>query len=286
MSEATVRGVTLNYRVFGTDGPWIAFTPGSRRGFGELVSLAERMAAAGYRVLLHDRRNCGASDVGVEPTGSEHEIWADDLDALCRQLGAYPICAGGSSAGARLALLFALRHRDIASGLLLWRVTGGAHAAEKLSQQYYGDFIALAEKGGMEAVCASDHFAECIRARPSNRDRLMGMSPKAFIDTMAMWRKRFLQDADLPVVGATEADLQSLTIPVCLIAGNDKVHTPIAAQKAHRLIANSELVDDVVEKRPENDLLPTWDQADWFSKEPRIAEVFLSFLKRHPPAAR
>jgi pimeloyl-ACP methyl ester carboxylesterase len=170
------------------------------------------------------------------------------------------------------------------SGLLLWRVTGGAHAAEKLSQQYYGAFIALAEKGGMEAVCASEHFAECIRARPSNRDRLMGMSPKAFIDTMAMWKKRFLEDADLPVVGATEDDLRSLKIPVCMIAGNDQVHTPVAAQKAHRLIANSELIDDVVEKRPANDLLPTWDQEDWFSKEPRIAEVFLSFLKRHPSA--
>jgi pimeloyl-ACP methyl ester carboxylesterase len=286
MPDATIRGVTLNYRVFGKGGPWIAFTPGSRRGFGELVSLAERMASAGYRVLLHDRRNCGASEVGIEPIASEHEIWADDLDILCKQLGATPIWGGGSSAGARLALLFALRHPESVSGLLLWRVTGGAHAAEKLSQQYYGAFIELAEKGGMEAVCASEHFAECIRARPSNRERLMSMSPKAFIDTMAMWKKRFLEDADLPVVGATEDDLRSLKIPVCMIAGNDQVHTPVAAQKAHRLIANSELIDDVVEKRPDNDLLPTWDQKDWFSKEPRIAEVFLSFLKRHPPAVR
>src|SRR5262249_27042117 len=134
MPEATVRGVTLNYRVFGKEGPWIAFTPGSRRGFDELVSLAERMASAGYRVLLHDRRNCGASEVSIEPIGSEHEIWADDLDALCKQLGAYPICAGGSSAGARLALLFALRHRDIASGLLLWRGNRRAHPTEEPSQ--------------------------------------------------------------------------------------------------------------------------------------------------------
>ncbi len=47
----------------------------------------------------------------------------------------------------------------------------------------------------MEAVCSSEHFAECIQARPSNRDRLMRMAPQAFIDTMAMWRKRFLDDA-------------------------------------------------------------------------------------------
>jgi len=98
MPEAKVRGVTLNYQVVGNTGPWIEFTPGGRRGFEELVPFAERIASAGYRVLLHDRRNCGASDVGIEPLGSEHEIWADDLCALCRQVGATPIMAGGSSA--------------------------------------------------------------------------------------------------------------------------------------------------------------------------------------------
>ena len=34
------------------------------------------------------------------------------------------------------------------------------------------------------------------------------------------------------------------------------------------------------QKRADDDLLPTWDQADWFSKEARIAEIFGSFLKR------
>jgi pimeloyl-ACP methyl ester carboxylesterase len=39
-------------------------------------------------VLLHDRRNCGGSEVGIEDIGSENEIWADDLYELGRQLGA------------------------------------------------------------------------------------------------------------------------------------------------------------------------------------------------------
>jgi pimeloyl-ACP methyl ester carboxylesterase len=285
MAEAKVRGVTLNYQVVGNTGPWIEFTPGGRRGFEELVPFSERIASAGYRVLLHDRRNCGASDVGIEPLGSEHEIWADDLCALCRQIGATPIMAGGSSAGARLAILFALRHPDVVNGLLLWRVTGGAHAAEKLSHQYYGAFMEVAAKGGMAAVCESEHFADGIRARPSNRDRLMRMDPKDFIRTMDMWRKRFLEDADLPVVGATEADLRSLAMPVCLIAGNDMVHTPVAARRAHEIIPGSEL-HQVVEPRPEHDLLESWDQADWRSKEPRLAEVFLDFIKRRGKASR
>jgi pimeloyl-ACP methyl ester carboxylesterase len=280
MAEAKVRGITLYYEVIGNSGPWIALTPGSRRSGDELVPLSQMLARYGYRVLLHDRRNCGRSEVGIEAQGSEHEIWADDLDALCGQLGAGPVYAGGSSAGARLALLFALRHPAAVKGLLLWRVTGGQHAAQKLAHQYYGAYAELAKAGGMAAVCASEHFADCIKARPSNRERLMAMRPDDFIAVMDIWRKNFLAAADLPVVGATEEQLRGLKVPVCIIAGNDQVHMPAAARKAASLIARSEFHDDVVEKRPDNDLLEEWDQKDWKAKEGRLAEIFSAFLRR------
>jgi len=280
MSEAKVRRVTIVYEVIGHSGPWIALTPGSRRSYDELVPLSKMLAEHGYRVLLHDRRNCGRSEVGIEAQGSEHEIWADDLYELCKQLNAVPVYAGGSSAGARLALLFALRHPSAVKGLLLWRVTGGQHAAQKLAHQYYGSFAELAKTGGMAAVCASEHFGACIKARPSNRERLMAMKPDDFIAVMDIWRENFLADADLPVVGATEEQLRGLKIPACIIAGNDQVHTPATARKAASLIARSEFHDDVVEKRPDDDLLKEWDQQDWKSKEGRLAAIFSGFLAR------
>jgi len=280
MAEAQVRGVTLTYEIIGDHGDWIALTPGSRRSYDELVSISRLLAAQGYRVLLHDRRNCGRSEVGIEARGSEHEIWADDLHALCQQVGATPVYAGGASAGARLALLFALRHPAAVKGLLLWRVTGGQHAAQKLAQQYYGSFVEVAKSGGMAAVCASDHFSEGIKARPSNRDRLMAMKPVEFIAVMNTWRENFLQAATLPVVGATEEQLRSLEMPVCIICGNDQVHTPVAARKAAALIAGTEFHDDVVAKRPDNDLLKEWDPKEWKDKEGRLAEIFSAFLQR------
>ena len=115
-------------------GPWVALTPGSRRAYHELVDLAEGIAAAGYRVLLHDRRNCGASDVAFDGSASEHEVWADDLHALGEQLNALPMYVGGSSAGARLAILFALRHPKATKGMLLWRLTGGQEAVDRLAE--------------------------------------------------------------------------------------------------------------------------------------------------------
>jgi pimeloyl-ACP methyl ester carboxylesterase len=280
MSEAIIRGVHINYEVIGNSGPWIALTPGSRRPYGELVDLSKAIAAASYRVLLHDRRNCGASDVAFDGSGSEHEVWADDLYELAKQLGAMPIYVGGSSAGARLAILFAIRHPDALRGLLLWRVTGGQEAVDRLAENYYGQFIKIAQAGGMQAVCESEHFAECIKVRPANRDRLLQTDVGQFIKVMTTWRERFLESATLPIVGASEADLRAIKAPACLIAGNDVIHTPATARKAASLIPNSELHEDVVEKRSDDNLLKEWDRKEWRDVEPRIAAIFAAFLKR------
>jgi pimeloyl-ACP methyl ester carboxylesterase len=280
MPEAVVRGITINYEVIGRSGPWIALTPGSRRSYHELVDLAKDIAAAGFHVLLHDRCNCGASDVAFDGSASEHEVWADDLYELAKQLDALPIYVGGSSAGARLAIVFALRHPQALRGLLLWRITGGQEAVDRLAENYYGQFIKIARAGGMQAVCDSEHFRECIAARPSNRDRLMRTDPEQFIKVMTYWRERFLESATLPIVGATEANLHSIKAPACLIAGNDIIHTPATAKKAAGLIANSELHDDVVEKRSDDNLLQDWDRKEWRDKEGQIARIFSAFLKR------
>ena len=281
MAEAVIRGVTINYQVVGDHGPWIALTPGSRRAYDELVPLAELLAARGNRVLLHDRRNCGASEVGIEPLGSEHEIWADDLYELCSQLGALPIYAGGSSAGARLAILFALRHKQAVQGLLLWRVTGGKAATEKLAKQYYGDFIDIARRDGMEGVCRSEHFAQGIARRPSNRERLMRMTPDEFISVMELWRGAFIEAGNLPIIGATEEDLHSMTAPACVIAGNDVIHTPETAARFAQLVPKAEFHDDVVEKRAPGELRPEWDPREWREQEPRIAGIFADFIERN-----
>lgn len=280
MPQAVVRGVCINYEVIGNSGPWIALTPGSRRSYGELVDLSNAIAATGYRVLLHDRRNCGASDVVFDGSGSEHDVWADDLYALGGELGALPMYVGGSSAGARLAILYAMRHADGLRGLLLWRVTGGQEAVDRLAENYYGQFIKIARAGGMQAVCESEHFSECIKARPSNRERLLKTDVEHFITVMMYWRECFLQSANLPIVGATEVQLRAIKVPACVIAGNDVIHTPATARKAASLIPNSELHDDVVEKHSDSNLLKEWDRKEWRDAEPRLAAIFASFLKR------
>ena len=180
MPYATVRGVNINYQVLGNGGPWVALSPGGRRDMSGIELLAGEVAKRGHRVVIFDRRNTGASDVVIDGNESEYEIWADDVHELLGQLGALPAVVGGSSSGCRTSLLFALRHPESVRALLLWRVTGGRFACERLAEEYYGQFITAARSGGMAAVCDMDHWKERIAARPANRDVLMKMEPQQF----------------------------------------------------------------------------------------------------------
>jgi pimeloyl-ACP methyl ester carboxylesterase len=276
MPTARVRNASINYAVLGERGPWIALSPGGRRGMDSLEALAGNIARAGYRVLIHDRRNTGASDIVVEGEEPEFQIWADDLHELLSQFGALPAVIGGSSSGCRTSLVFALRYPHDVRALLLWRVTGGPFAANRLAQQYYGQYMELAQQGGMAAVCDSEHWAERIQANPANRERLMALSPERFIANMARWREYFLQDADKPVIGATEAELGSIGVPTCIVPGNDRTHSHRIGDNAHRLIANSEL-HDLFPGDVDMDLVPP---EDWQAKDAEMAEVFVQFLQR------
>ena len=276
MPLAKVRGVNINYKIIGNNGPWVALSPGGRRDISGIELLARKVAETGYRVVVFDRRNCGASDVVIDGEDSEYEIWADDIHELLRQLGALPAFIGGSSSGCRTALLFALRHPDAVRALLLWRVTGGRFACERLAQEYYGQFIEAAKQGGMAAVCEMEHWKERIAARPENRDALMKMAPERFIEVMSRWREYFLQGADLPVIGATEAELKSIRVPACIIPGNDLTHGRQTGENLGRLLQKSE-VHVLFPKHYDEALGP---REEWDEKAGEMAALFADFMKR------
>src|SRR5258708_28515657 len=108
MPIASVRGVDINYEGLGERGPWVPVQRGGRRALAGVKSLGEKLAEAGCRVLVYDRRNCGASGVSFDGGSSENEIWAEDLRALLSQLDALPAYIGGRLSGCRLGFLMAL----------------------------------------------------------------------------------------------------------------------------------------------------------------------------------
>lgn len=282
MPIAHIRGVNIIYKVIGTSGPWVALSPGGRRDMSAVEGLAQEIAGRGYRVLIHDRRNCGLSDLCIEGEDSEYEIWADDLYELLRQQNALPAYVGGSSSGCRLSVLLTLRHPEAVKGLLLWRVTGGRFACERLAYNYYQQYIDAAEAGGMRAVAELDHFKERCAANPSNLGYLLRLDPKRFIAVMRHWREYFLRGADLPIIGASEADLKSIKVPTVVIPGNDRTHGSETGKTAARLIPNAEL-HIIWPKDLDVDLSP---HEDWDVKNPEMAGYFVAMMKRTEAAAK
>lgn len=276
MPVSTIRGVNVNWQVIGTAGPWVAMTTGGRRGHDEFIPLAHKIAAYGYRVMLHDRRNTGASDVLIEGDEGEEAIWTGDLYALMSQQNALPAFFSGASSGARTSILFYLRYPQAVRGLLLLRVTGGAFAAGRLPENYYGQFIRAAQQGGMAAVCAMDQWKERIAANPANRDYLMNLPAQQFIDVLTRWKDVFVAGAHHPVMGVTEDELRSIKVPTLVIPGNDKVHSSASGLTAHRLIPGSALHRLPVEDQD----VPLIPFPEWSAHEAEIAQVFADFMAR------
>ena len=276
MPVAKVNGVNIFYQVIGDRGPWAALITGGRRGHDEFVPLATKLANAGYRVVLHDRRNTGRSDVLIAGDVAEETLWLDDLHELLKQLNAVPTFIGGSSAGARTAMRYYVRFRNDVRGLLLMRVTGGAFAANRLPEMYYGMFIKEAEKGGMAAVCATEQYQERIAANPQTRDRLMAMDPKDYIKVMSNWQDQFIASTRMEVFGMTDADLASIAVPTVVIPGNDQTHASVNGK-----LCAGKIPGAVLHQLPiEDQEVPLINYTEWAPYEQEIADTFLELMRK------
>ena len=274
MPSVAVRGAKLAYELLGDSGPWIAVSPGGRRGMALERPLGILLAEAGFRVLLYDRRNTGASEIGFPGQSESHEQ-AEDLLALLKTLQIGPAYIAGCSSGSRLSLFLARHHPEAVKALLLWRVTGGAFAAKRLAFNYYEQFIAAAEQGGLDAVARTEHFAAMIAANPENRKILDGLGVEAFLAAMHRWLAGFHQGSGHPVAGLTPAEMRSIALPALVIPGNDRTHPKAAGQAAHRLLRNSEYRELMGE-----DLDVDVDLEGWERNTGALAAAFIDFLRR------
>jgi pimeloyl-ACP methyl ester carboxylesterase len=256
--------VNLHYEIIGASGPLLALTPGGRRSLNEFLSLADKIARKGFRVLLHDRRNCGISDIYFDQSDAEDSLWAEDLQGLLTFIDAGDVFVGGSSSGCRTSILHYLRYPRRVRGLCLFRVTGGSFAAQRLPENYYHRFIAAARKGGMRGVCAIDHWQERFKARPQDRELLLSMD----VD-------RFLQGIDLPILGVTATELQSIAVPTVVIPGNDMIHSSASGAIAQSLIPGAVLHQLPIEDTS-RDLIPF---GEWAPQEEEIASAFVQLMQ-------
>jgi pimeloyl-ACP methyl ester carboxylesterase len=254
MTETQVSGYTVRYEVVGDQGrPW-ALTPGGRfsmdsPGVRELaVALAER----GNRVLIWDRPNCGASDVRF--TGSsESAMQADVLADLLRQLGMTGAVIAGGSGGSRVSLLTAARHRDVASGLALWWISGGVYGLMSLGVHYCGDSLKAAWHGGMEAVIKLPAWQEVLSRNPRNRELFLAQDPGEFVAVMERWMAAYCPVDGILIPGLPDAEARQFDLPALVFRSGptDVSHTRATSEQLAALLPGAQLTE------------PPWGDNEW-----------------------
>ena len=239
MPYADINGVNIYYEEYGS-GPPVILTPGGRVDREGLRPIAALLSPK-CRVIIHDRRNCGKSDVVIAGDLSEQHLWAEEMAGLLEYLGASPAYVAGGSAGSRTSLTLAVRHPEAVKGLFIWEVSGGPTSAQLMGPGYYGQYIDAARSGGMAAVAETEFFAQRISDNPSNRQRLLSMNADDFCAVMQRWYDAFATPN--PVSDLTEEQLRSIQCPIVLFEGNtpDDVHHRSAAEAVDRLSPNTDL---------------------------------------------
>jgi pimeloyl-ACP methyl ester carboxylesterase len=259
MATAQVNGLSISYELFGDAGTrvWVV-TPGGRFSKGDpgVPEMARALAEAGGRALIWDRPNCGASDVCFDGA-SESEMQADALAGLLRELDLAPAVIAGGSGGARVSMLAAARHPDVAAALAVWWITGRPLGLLSLAMHYCSGSLKAAWDGGMEAVVELPEWAEVLARNPANRDRFLAQDPQAFIATMERWMAAYSPDTDDVVPGLSPGDTKALDVPALVFRSGaaDFHHPRSTSERVAASLPHARLVE------------PPWGDREWRARQ-------------------
>jgi pimeloyl-ACP methyl ester carboxylesterase len=254
MAKVKVDGTTIAYEIIGDTGPSWVVTPGGRfsKDTPGVRELAQVLAGQGQRVVIWDRPNTGASDVCFEGP-SESAMQADKLAGLLRAVDAAPAIIVGGSGGARVSLLTAARHPDVASKLAMLWISGGVYGLMLLGVHYCGESIRAAWQGGMSAVVELPEWQEVLERNPANRDLFLALDPQEFIATLERWMLVYCPSAESTIPGLTDEEYAQLDLPTLIFRSgqSDPHHTRATSERLHELIPKSQLVE------------PPWGDTEW-----------------------
>jgi pimeloyl-ACP methyl ester carboxylesterase len=246
----------IAYEIVGAGDPWV-ITPGGRfsKDYGGVREMAEALAEHGKKVLIYDRLNCGASAVSFRGS-SESEIQADSLAQLLRQLDFGPTVIIGGSGGARVSLLTAARHPDVARGLAIWWISGGVYGLMSLGTVYCAGSITTVWNGTMEDVANLPEWDEVVQRNPRNRERFLGLDPGEFKAVMEGWMHAYCACGDPLVPGLTDEQVAGFTLPTLVFRSgkSDMHHTRETSERIAARLPSAQLVE------------PPWGDREWLER--------------------
>ncbi len=272
MTTVDIGGIRIAYDVIGEGRPWV-ITPGGRysKDTPGVRELAEELARHGQRVVIWDRPNTGASDVHFSGA-SESQMQADVLADLLRHLELGPTVIVGGSGGARVSLLTAAHHPDVAAALgLLW-ISGGVYGQMLLGVVYAGEPIRAAWSGGMEAVVELPEWREVLERNPRNRELFLSQDPRVFIETMERWMLVYCPDPAATLPGLPDAELATVDVPALVFrsGASDPHHTRATSERVAALLPQGRLAE------------PPWGDREWVERSAAAREGGEGLFQRWP----
>jgi pimeloyl-ACP methyl ester carboxylesterase len=186
---------------------------------------------------------------------------ADALAGLLVELEMSPAVIIGGSGGARVSLLTAARHRQVAAGLATWWVSGGTYGLMILATHYCGGSLAAAWKGGMEAVVELPEWSEVLEKNPSNCQRFLDQDPKQFVSTMERWMLAYCPCGDELVPGLPDDEARTLDVPTLVLrsGSTDLNHRRETTDELARILPNARISE------------PPWDDDEWNERSAALA---------------
>ena len=255
---AALPGVRIWYRDTGGSGVPVVFVHAATGSSRVWEYQLPAFTAAGYRVVVYDRRGFGRS--AIDPAGAQPGTGADDLLALVSHLGVDRFHLVGTAAGGGIAVDFALSFPQRLRSLVMANAIGGVQDDEYLelgrrirpAPQFDAlppDFRELGPSYRATNPSGTQRWLELERA-----SRLQGSLPA---QTM---RNRI-----------TFALLEEMKIPTLLLTGDADLYAPPAVLRLFAArIKNSESV--IV---PEAGHSAYWEQPEIFNR------AVLEFIGKH-----
>ena len=118
MPQVTVNDVRLYYEVHGEGFPLVlahGYTASTELWLDQLPAFSKR-----YRLVIHDTRGHGQSEVPAELSRYSLDLFVEDQKAIMDHLGITEAYVGGLSMGGMIAMRFALRYPQMVRALLLF----------------------------------------------------------------------------------------------------------------------------------------------------------------------
>jgi len=230
-----------NVKVSGTSTQAMVFA----HGFGCDQNMWRFVAPAfedRYRVILFDHVGAGASDLSAYDPGrySSLDGYADDVVALCRELGVTSGVFVGHSVSAMIGVLAAKRAPELFSRLVLIgpspRYTDEGDYVGGFSEAQIHELLEFLDSNHMGW---SQAMAPVIVGNP-DRPELGEELTNSFCRTDPEIAKRFARTTFL---ADNRADLDDVQIPALILQCAEDVIAPQAVgEYVHRRLRNSELV--------------------------------------------